>query len=104
MSSRGKRGPKVCPDCNTTFHRGTEFYYHQCGPCKYCGADSILKASIRISWVALKKARIVMNKAVKNRLSLGSVNAVNINTIIIKNWENKSQLLLWPNFLSIGNL
>ena len=78
-------------------------YIEDNGPCKDCGADSILKASIRISWVALKKARIVMNKAVKKRLSLGSVNAVNINAVIIKNWENKSQLLLWPNFLKIGN-
>ena len=41
--------------------------------------------------MALKKAKKVINKAVKNKLSFGSVNAVNINDIIIRNWDNKRE-------------
>ena len=73
-------------------------YIEDKGPWSDWGEDSILNASIKISWVALKKAKIVMNKAVKNQLFWGSVNAVSIKATIIDIWDKKSQLFLWPNF------
>ena len=53
------------------------------GPCSDCGADSILKASIIISCVELKKANKVIKKAVYKRFFWGSVNEVKIKEKII---------------------
>ena len=58
-------------------------YIEDIGPCSDCVEDSILNASITISCVELKKANIVINKAVKKRLFCGSVKATNINEKII---------------------
>ena len=47
-----------------------------------------------VSYKALKKAKSEINKAVKNKLFCGSVNAVKIKATIIKSWDKKSQLFL----------
>ena len=54
------------------------------GPCKYCGADSILNASITISCVELNMAKDVIDIVINIKLSAGSVNEVKINETIIK--------------------
>ena len=73
-------------------------------PCLLWETDSILNASIIISWDALKKAKRTIKIAVANRFFCGSLNEVSNKDRIIKIWTNKSQLRLCPNFLKIGKL
>ena len=68
------------------------------------GDDSILNASIRISCVELKKAKRVMNNAVKKIFLCGSVKETSINAKIINNCVKINQLRLWPSFLNSGSL
>ena len=73
-------------------------------PCFLWGTDSILNASIIISWDALKKAKRTIKIAVPNKFFCGSLKEVSNKDKIIKIWTNKSQLRLCPNFLKIGKL
>ena len=73
-------------------------------PCLLWETDSILNASIIISWDALKKAKRTIKIAVVNRFFCGSLNEVSNKDRIIKIWTNKSQLRLCPNFWNIGKL
>ena len=77
-------------------------YIDDIGPWNDCGADSILNASTIMSWVELKNAKKVMNKAIKNKLFWGFVKEIKNKNNIIKIWDNKSQLLLRPNFFKKG--
>ncbi len=74
------------------------------GPCRYCGADSILNASITMSWVALNIAKEVTDIVISVNPLDGSDDEVAINDIIIINWEKNNQLLLCPNFSKNGIL
>ena len=71
-------------------------------PWNFCDVDSILNASITISWVALKKATNTTPIANNERFCLGSVKATNTNEMIIRIWDIINQVFLCPNFLNRG--
>ena len=77
-------------------------YIDESGPCKYCGADSILNASIKISCVELNIAKDVIDIVINIKFSAGSVIEVKINEIMIINCVKSNHPLLCPNFSKKG--
>ena len=74
------------------------------GPWRFWGADSILYASITMSWVALNMAKKVIVIDIDIRLFEGSVKEVTTKDNIIINWAKSSQPLRCPKFWKKGIL
>ena len=77
-------------------------YIDDNGPCKDCGADSILKASIRMSCVALKNAINTIAIAINFKLSCGFEKDAKIIEKKIKICVTNNQLFLCPIFFNNG--